>query len=149
MTSRPQSFIELSAALTGFSPVMLHGTGMAPAYLRRIESIVPSGLLQRLFDTFSDVDGNSASCDLEAILDDEDLGPVARAITVLWYCGAWTGLPDAWRARNGVASSDSTGVVSSAAYQAGLQWAVVGAHPAGARQQGFGAWSTEPTDLVS
>ena len=83
------------------------------------------------------------------ILDDPDLGPVARAIAVLWYCGTWTGLPDAWHARNGAAPGDTTGVVSAAAYQAGLQWTVVGAHPAGARQQGFGAWSTEPADLVS
>src|SRR5215210_5183053 len=144
MTSRPQSFVELSAALTGLPPVTLHGTGMAHAYLHKIESIVPATLLERLFRTFSDGRENSAEGDLTAILGDADLGPVARAITVLWYCGAWTELPDGWRARNGLAPGDTTGVVSGAAYQAGLQWTVVGAHPAGARQQGFGAWSTEP-----
>jgi hypothetical protein len=149
MTSRPQSFLELSAALTGVDPVLLHGTGMVQAYLQKIESIVPSSLLERLYATFSSDGGNTAQGGLDAVLDDEDLGPVARAITVLWYSGAWTGLPNSWRARNGAAPADTTGVVSSAAYQAGLQWAVVGAHPAGARQQGFAAWSTEPTDLVS
>jgi hypothetical protein len=149
MTSRPQSFVELSAALTGVNPVLLHGTGMVQAYLRKIESVVPSRLLERLLGTFAGAGKNSAERCLEGILDDEDLGPVARAITVLWYCGAWTGLPEAWRARNGDVPGDASGVVSSAAYQAGLQWSVVGAHPAGARQQGFGAWSTEPTDLVS
>jgi hypothetical protein len=149
MTSRPQSFVKLSAALTGFSPVILHGTGMTQAYLKKISSIVPSRLLDRLFDTFENAAENSARGDLAVILDDPDLGPVARAIAVLWYCGTWTELPDAWRARNGAAPGDATGVVSPAAYQAGLQWTVVGAHPAGARQQGFGAWSTEPADLVS
>jgi hypothetical protein len=135
--------------MTGFSPVILHGTGMTQAYLKKIETIVPSRLLDRLFDTFENASENSARTDLTVILDDPDLGPVARAIAVLWYCGSWTELPDAWRARNGAAPGDVTGVVSAAAYQAGLQWTVVGAHPAGARQQGFGAWSTEPADLVS
>jgi len=149
MTSRPQSFLELSAALTGVSPVLLRGTGMTQAYLGKIESIVPERLLERLFTTFSNASGNSAQHGLEAILDDSDLGPVARAIAVMWYCGSWTELPEAWRQRNGAAPGDSSGVVSGAAYQAGLQWTVVGAHPAGARQQGFGAWSTEPADLAS
>ena len=149
MTSRPQSFVELSAALTGVDPVLLHGTGMVQTYLCKISEIVPSRLLEHLFGTFAAAGKNSAERCVERILDDEDLGPVARAITVLWYCGAWTGLPEAWHARNGDARSDTGGVVSSAAYQSGLQWSVVGAHPAGARQQGFGAWSTEPTDLVS
>ena len=149
MTSRPQSFVELSAALTGFSPVILHGTGMMQAYLSKISSIVPDAVLDRLFDTFENAPQNSARPDLTAILEDSDLGPVARAIAVLWYCGAWTGLPDAWHARNGTAPGDAAGVLSSAAYQAGLQWTVIGAHPVGARQQGFGVWSTEPAELVS
>jgi hypothetical protein len=151
MTSRPQSFIELSAALTGVAPVLLQSTGMTPAYLRKVESVVPSRLLQRLFDTFSRASEkeNSAEGDLGAILNDPDLGPVARAITVLWYCGAWSELPRAWRARNGAVSGETTGVVSSAPSQAGLQPTLVGAQPAGARQQGVGAWSTGPADLVS
>ena len=148
MTSRLQSFVELSAALTGVDPVLLDGTGMVQAYLHKIESIVPPRVLERLFGTFASAGRNSAQRCLEAILDDEDLGPVARAITVLWYCGAWTGLPEGWRARNGDAPSDTGGVVSGAAYQAGLR-SVVGAQPAGARQQRFGGCSTEPTDLVS
>ena len=149
MRSRPQSFVELSAALTGFSPVILHGTGMTQAYLRKLESAVPEELLNRLFGGSQNATENSVQSDLGAILTDPDLGPVARAITVLWYCGTWTELPEEWRARNGTASGDTTGVVSGAAYQSGLQWTVVGAHPAGARQQGFGAWSIEPSELVS
>jgi hypothetical protein len=148
MTSRPQSLVKLSAALTGFSPVALHGTGMTQAYLEKISSIVPSSLLDRLFEPFEKPFESSAPGNLTEILNDPDLGPVARAIAVLWYSGTWTKLPEAWRARNGAAPGDATGVVSTAAYQAGLQWAVVGAHPAGARQQGFGAWSTEPAEPV-
>ena len=121
---------------------------MTSAYLNKVESIVPAALLERLFETFRNTADNSANDCLNPILDDPDLGPVARGIAMLWYCGAWTDLPDAWRVRNGTTAGDSTGVVSGAAYQAGLQWTVVDAHPAGARQQGFGAWSTKPVDVL-
>jgi hypothetical protein len=149
MTSRSQSLIELSAALTGFSPVLLRGTGMTQQYLQKIESIVPERLLDGLFGDIENSSDTSGRHDLTAILQDPDLAPVARAIAVLWYCGAWTELPEEWRARNGAAPGDTSGVVSGAAYQAGLQWTVVGAHPAGARQQGFGAWSVAPAELIS
>ena len=131
MTSRPQTFVELSAALTGVDAVLLHGTGMVQTYLQKISEIVPPRLLERLFGTFAAAGRNSPQRCLEGILDDEDLGPVARAITVLWYCGAWTGLPAAWHARNGDMSSDPTGVVSSAGYQPALQASLLGAYPAG------------------
>jgi hypothetical protein len=122
---------------------------MTQTYLRKVESVVPESLLDRLFDTFQNSAEDSDRRDLPAILNDPDLGPVARAIVVLWYCGTWTELPEAWRARNGAVPEDTTGVISGATYQAGLQWTVVGAHPAGARQQGFGAWSTLPAELRS
>ena len=31
------------------------------------------------------------------ILDDPKLGPVARNLIMLWYCGTWTALPEDWR----------------------------------------------------
>ena len=105
MTSRPQTFVELSAALTGVDPVLLHGTGMVQTYLQKVSSIVPSRLLERLFGTFAAAGKNSPQRCLERILEDEDLGPLARAITVRWYCGAWAGVPQAWQARNGDAPS--------------------------------------------
>jgi hypothetical protein len=147
MTSRLQAFVKLSAALTGFSPVILYGTGMAQTYLRKIESVVPELILDDLSDAFSSAEALSSPPDLEAMLDDADLGPVARTVILLWYCGTWTRLPDGWRARNGAAADDTTQVISGAAYQAGLQWTAAGAHPAGARQQGFGAWAVAPAGL--
>jgi hypothetical protein len=92
---------------------------------------------------------NPGASAVKEILGDPDLGPVARNIALLWYCGTWTALPDSWRSRNGAAAADTTHVVSAAAYQAGLQWSVVWAHPAGARQQGFGAWAIEPDGIAS
>jgi hypothetical protein len=83
------------------------------------------------------------------ILQDATWGPVARRVMILWYCGSWTALPDAWHAIHGASPADTDHVVSAEAYQAGLQWVTVGAHPAGARQQGFGAWAQAPAEILS
>jgi hypothetical protein len=69
---------------------------------------------------------------------------VARNLILVWYCGTWTALPDGWREAYGTSPLDTDRVLSAEAYQAGLQWVAAGAHPAGALQQGYGAWSAEP-----
>ena len=143
---RAARFVELSALLTGFGRVQLTGTGLAGVYLRVLDSTLPEGMPDELLDIFG---GLPEGADREAaagaaILDDPRLGPVARNIILLWYCGTWTALPDAWRATYGSSPLDVSRVVSAEAYQGGLQWAAAGAHPAGARQQGFGAWSLPP-----
>jgi hypothetical protein len=148
MASRPQSFLEFSAALTGFSQVLLRGTGMTETYLHEIDAIVPLRMLDAILAAFQQSPDNAGGSAVEQILGDPELGPVARNIALLWYCGTWTALPDSWRAMHGLAA-DTTHVVSAAAYQAGLQWSVVEAHPAGARQQGFGAWAVEPENIAS
>jgi hypothetical protein len=154
---RLDRFVALSALLTGYSPVYLLGTGMAQAYLRATDAALPDGVLGELLDAFERLPagpgagGQSGGADPEAagqvILGDEKLGPVGRTLILLWYRGAWTALPDAWRAAHGASPHDTDHVVSPEAYQAGLQWAAAGAHPAGARQQGYGAWASPPPAL--
>ena len=121
---------------------------MTETYLREIDTIVPPSMLDAILAAFQHSPDNAEGSAVEEILGDPELGPVARNVALLWYCGTWTALPDSWRARHGVAA-DTTHVVSAAAYQAGLQWSVVGGHPAGARQQGFGAWALEPDNIAS
>jgi hypothetical protein len=93
---------------------------------------------------------NRQACDAReaavssAILEDPKLGPVARNVIVAWYCGTWAALPDGWREAYGTSPLDTDRVLSAEAYQAGLQWVAAGAHPAGALQQGYGAWSAAP-----
>jgi hypothetical protein len=140
---RPDQFVEMSALLTGFGRVQLHGTGMADSYLRAIDAVLPEGVLDELLDAFGRLPEGAG---LEAavrseILGDPKLGPVARNVILMWYCGAWMALPDTWRSAYGVSPLDTDHVVSAEAYQAGLQWDAAGAHPAGARQQGYGAWA--------
>lgn len=143
---RKDVFLELSQLLTGFGRVELLGTGMADAYLETLDTVLPAGLLDEILAAFARLPpgaGREAAVASE-ILGYAKLGPVARNLILLWYCGTWTPLPDAWRAAYGASPLDVKRVVSGQAYQAGLQWTAAKAHPAGARQQGFASWAAAP-----
>ncbi len=146
MEERADQFLDISALLTGFGRVQLLGTGLLGSYLHAIDAVLPDGVLDELLDAFGRL---PAGADREAavgsaILSDPKLGPVARNVILMWYCGSWTALPDAWRSAYGTSPLDTSHVVSADAYQVGLQWVAAGAHPAAARQQGFGAWAVAP-----
>jgi hypothetical protein len=144
--SRADLFVEMSVLLTGFGRVELLGTGLAEDYLTAADGALPDGVLDELLDAFERLPagpGREAAVRSQ-ILGHPKLGPVARNLILMWYCGTWTALPDAWREAYGASPEDKSHVVSAEAYQAGLQWAAAGAHPAGAREQGFGAWAAAP-----
>ncbi|WP_294534911.1 hypothetical protein [uncultured Rhodoblastus sp.] len=143
---RLELFVALSAALTGVKAFRLRGTGQAEAYLAAVEAIVPWPIIDDLFSQFAALPaGDALEPALESgILADPRLGAVARNLILLWYRGAWSQLPPAWRASFGSSAGDTNHVISSAAYQAGLQWEIAGAHPVGARQQGYGSWALLP-----
>jgi hypothetical protein len=138
------SFVALSVALTGFDRVRLLGTGMADEYLRLLDSALPAGVLDELLAAAGPAPDEAA---VAAIMAEAKLGPVARNVIVLWYCGTWSPLPDAWQDAYGKAPGAPNGVVSAEAYQQGLQWVAAGAHPMGARQQGYGAWAQPPSGV--
>ena len=132
--------------LTGFGRVQLLATGMTEEYVQALDAVLPPGMLDALLDAYGRLpEGAGRDAAVESdILGDAKLGPVARNLILLWYCGTWTALPEAWRAAYGASPLDTNRVESAEAYLAGLQWVVAGAHPAGARQQGFGAWAVAP-----
>jgi hypothetical protein len=146
MQERTEQFLGLSAVLTGFNRMQLLGTAMTGIYLDTLEAILPAGVVDELLAAYRKLpEGPGREAAVEAtILNDPKLGPVARNLIVLWYCGAWTALPDAWRTAYGASPLDTSRVLSADSYLAGLQWVVAGAHPAGSQQQGFGAWSMAP-----
>ena len=145
MQDRLGKFLGLSAILTGSSRFELLSTAMASDYLHTFDEILPTGIVDELLGTLEQLPPeNHKEPGAAQILKDPKLGPVARNLILLWYCGTWTPMPDAWRAQFGASELDVRHVVSAKAYQAGLQWVVAGAHPAGAQQQGFGAWSMSP-----
>jgi len=142
---RIESFLGLSVALSGFSRVELLGTGMAAEYLGTLAHTLPAGVCDQLLDAW---DARPADGDADAVVDqilnDPKLGPVARNLILLWYCGSWTALPADWRSAYGTTPLDVNRVVSADSYQAGLQWIAAGAHVAGSHQQGFAAWALPP-----
>lgn len=146
MEQRQADFLGLSVCLTGFGRMRLLGTGVSAQYLQTLSTMLPSGVLERLLAAYRSLpEGAERDAALsERILDDVELGPVARNVILLWYCGTWSKLPDGWRSAEGAAATDQTHVVSAAAYLAGLQWSLVGGHPPGGLPQGYGAWATPP-----
>jgi hypothetical protein len=146
MSERLESFVALSALLTGFSEVQLWGSGIAGEHLAVLDAVLPADIVSDLIDAFERLPADDAreTAIATTILADPRLGPIARNLIVLWYSGIWTQLPAAWREAYGASPLDVTRTTSGAAYRAGLQWAVAGAHPPGAKHQGFGSWALEP-----
>ena len=143
-------FLDLSELLTGFTRVQLLGTGVAGDYLRALEEVVPANVVNELLAAYAQLpaDGVRETAAASEILADPKLGPVARNLITMWYCGTWAELPDEWREAHGTSPLDADRVISPEAYLAGLQWVAAGAHPMGARQQGFGAWALPPETVT-
>jgi hypothetical protein len=147
---RSDLFLGISSVLTGFSRVQLLGTGMADEYLSTLEAVLDEDVLNDLLGAYARLpagDEREAAVASE-ILGEQKLGPVAWNLILLWYCGTWTALPEDWRESFGRSPLDTDRVISADAYVAGLQWVAAGAHPAGARQQGFGAWALPPPEAA-
>jgi len=148
-SSRQEKFVKFSSELTAFTPVELWGTGMVDTYLQTVDKVIGEAVTDKLLSTFTAVSTCVNATQRIAllrkdILGCEYLGPIARAIIKLWYIGTWYELPTAWHDRFGVLANDTTFVPSPNAYIEGLLWTAIGAHPPGAKAQGFGSWQAAP-----
>jgi hypothetical protein len=145
------SFVALSAALSGFRAVDLWGTGQVRPYLDELVQIVGEPVVAELLATGERaLSSSDPPAELEKlVLNDSDLGPVARSLIVLWYLGQWSPLPNDWRNRHGASPFDVAHVVSAGAYTSGLVWTAVGAHPMGANPGGYGSWAMPPSPTSS
>lgn len=139
----PGWFVALSAALTGHALSELWQTGLVPAHLAELRRVIPAAVLDALARG-GDAVAREGETALTAVLGDDDIGPVARSLTALWYLGTWLPLPDAWRARHGEHPDDRPRVVSPEAHVDALVWDVLAAPPMGARGPGFGTWALPP-----
>ncbi len=136
------TFVDLSAELTGFGRVELEGTGLTTTYCREVLWICGGGCLRQMLQLHPDP--------VDFFMKDPT-APLARRIIFLWYTGRWTPLPTEWlevhgdsKSGNGLYAKNAERVVSSAAYREGLIWRVIGVNPAGAKHPGFGAWGRKP-----
>ncbi len=137
LSAEGRQFAQRCAALTGFEPYDLLATGMADLYLETARDQVGATVVDAVLDAV-DQDPNALSgTELE----------VARALTYLWYTGAWPRLaPEA----HGLLRREAANVefvVSPDAYPEGLVWRTFNGHPAGAKAPGFATWALKPPPL--
>jgi hypothetical protein len=131
-----QQFIDLSRLLTGFDRFELLGTGQAAFYYDWVQTHAAEGFAT-LLATYGELPADAAqhSSFVEThLLRSEKLSTLVRSIIKLWYLGQWYS-PD---------NPNDTQIPSANSYQQGLVWDAIHAHPQGAKQQGFGAWSEPP-----
>ncbi|MFE3456562.1 hypothetical protein ACFXKD_03380 [Nocardiopsis aegyptia] len=140
-----QKFVKACVALTGFSEFDLHATGMGRLYLDTARQQVGG----TRFDQFL----RNLSAASTPLVDTSALGStdleIARAVTYLWYTGAWPRLAlDAHVAlRREIANTEF--VVAPSSYVEGLVWRTFHGHPTGAKPPGFATWSMQPPPLPS
>ena len=145
---RMDTFLRLSAEVTGFRVVELRGTGQSEAYLETADRVVGPEAVDQLLAAFVGL-GASTEDKREQrlrreIFGSERLGPIARNLIKLWYVGVWYQLPRAWREKWGAREHDVTHTVSASAYTEGLLWPAIGANPAGAKAPGYASWTEKP-----
>jgi hypothetical protein len=149
------SFLRLSAALTGFSRIDLLGTGLARSHLDTLVEIVGTALAGELLlagDTILEDSGfddpKVVAALAKRIVGDPKFGPLAKNLIRLWYIGTWAQLPQEWSDKFGAPAGDRTRVVSANAYREGLVWRAIGTHPPGAKHPGFGTWASPPREEI-
>lgn len=125
-------FLKLSAALTGFDEAALLGTGQARLYYEWVLRAQPAALEALLEEASRGLSHEQ----IVAILVSPAVGSLAKQINYLWYTAQWRAPFD---------TGAETVIVSPAAYQEGLVWPAILAHPPGAKQQGFGSWGLPPS----
>ena len=144
------SFLQLSAEITGYSATDLLGTGLAEVYFDTLKDIVGESNCKELFAKSDKIWKAHESEDQKEqairyeLISHPKFGPVLRSLIKLWYLGQWDELSSAWREKYGNSLKDVNFIISPDSYKQGLVWDAIGAHPMGAKQPGFATWSFPP-----
>jgi hypothetical protein len=137
-----QTFLDISVELTGFGKKELSATGMPETYYFTIMKDYDQDEVRAFFKEAQSIlnqyDGNPTGLELgirQRLFPRSTFKRLAQRIILLWYTGIWTSVLD---------KEEKSEMVSGEAYVQGLIWAAAETHPAGAKQPGFGSWSTKP-----
>ncbi|MEV7007470.1 hypothetical protein [Streptosporangium sp. NPDC051022] len=133
------TFVELSARLTGFDESELRATEMAPGYHATVTDEIDESQYERLVETLLKFGGDPLAAD------DQDVLDFARAVTYLWYVGTWPRLPEAAHAAIGrPGRRNAAFTVSARGYAEGLVWKCFHGNAPGTAAPGFASWSDPP-----
>lgn len=149
LTSRVGTFVDMSAALTGFSTDTiappLDPTELASAFLEIADTLAGEDVVNRLLAQFAAMQGQPSQTIADALLGispamDGPTVQLAKSLVKLWYLGSLYPL-------NSTSAFDGK-TVSSNAYIRGLVWRAAQAHPMGYSEFSFGYWNEEPPSLA-
>ncbi|MCE7994471.1 MAG: hypothetical protein HEP71_20965 [Roseivirga sp.] len=145
-------FKAMSAAFTGFNESTLQGTGLNDVYLQTVCNALNQTLVEELIALYAtlvlenpDNPKGLKHAMRHQIFASPKWAPLAQNIIQLWYTGTWNQMSFDWTQAYGpFFPNDNTAIVSSDSYKQGLIWKAVGAHPMGAKQEGFASWAFPP-----
>lgn len=128
-------FLDISAVLTGFSPIELLGTGMLDTYFNTVAAHTNPDVVTFFYQEAERIlsIGDPAKIHAEIktnLLPKGCYRGLAQNIITMWYMGTWNDNP-----------------VSAQAYVQGLVWEASETHPPGAKQPGYDSWSKPPIKI--
>jgi hypothetical protein len=133
-----ETFLAVSAALTGFDVAELRATGMVDTYRDLVSEQAGEQLLGRLA---ADVAAGPGAGDLLAGGEDTaGTAELARAIACVWYLGIWPGTA-AVETDDG---PEAPFMVSADSYTNGLVWRTIQGRAPGSVGPGHGSWALPP-----
>lgn len=151
-----QTFINLSAVLTGFNASILAPSldpvNIKAEYLPFFTDKVGTTLTQQIFATFLKLSAQTnpalnAQQIGQAMLNPsngDDFVLACRKLIFMWYSGAWPTLIAATATAPATTVSD---MISAKSYTCGLAWQVMQAHPMGDSNYRYGYWAKSPAPL--
>ncbi len=140
-----QEFVTLCVPLTGFPAYDLHGTGMAELYLDTARGQVGAERFAAFLAAWRAAVGKGAGPDTLSPVHRE----VARAVTYLWYTGAWPRLAPAAHAELRRQMANTEFMASAGSYPEGLVWRTFNGHPGGAKPPGYATWAMKPPPVAT
>ncbi|MGU7784746.1 hypothetical protein [Burkholderia sp. PU8-34] len=145
---RHSVFMKNSSKILEFTLFTLRGTGIGETLCDFFVAKVGGEIFDEWMTNLTAVpaDGPDKEQAMRELLLHGTYGPLTRNLLNAWYTGTWNHLdPDWCKAHLPAGQSDADRVISARAYQEALVWPLVGAHPPGAKQQGWAAWSSPPS----
>ncbi len=145
------TFLSISARLTGFDAVELQGTGMVETYYDTVIAKSDATTLDLFFAEVAAIlhEAGGDGDRLDALIGSRlmplsSYDGLARNIIVMWYNSQW--YPDTINSTVPIAAQT---MISGEAYVQGLVWTAAETHPPGAKQPGYGSWAAKPIRIPS